>query len=53
MVLICMVFNQLMFQNNNKNYYDFIKEYGGGEYLEPGAVQDIYGKQITDLEGKN
>jgi hypothetical protein len=35
-----------------QNYYDFIKEYGGGEYLEPGAVQDIYGKQITDLEEK-
>ena len=35
-----------------KEYYDFIKEYGGGEYLEPGAVQDIYGKQIIDLKEK-
>jgi hypothetical protein len=35
-----------------QDYYDFIKEYGGGEYLEPGAVQDIYGKQIINLKEK-
>jgi len=35
-----------------KEYYDFIKEYGGGEYLEPEAVQDIYGKKIIDLQEK-
>ena len=35
-----------------QEYYDFIKEYGGGEYLQPGAVEDIYGKKIIDLQEK-
>ena len=35
-----------------QEYYDFIKEYGSGEYLEPGAVKDIYGKKIIDLQEK-
>ena len=35
-----------------QEYYDFIKEYGSGEYLQPGAVEDIYGKKIIDLQEK-
>ena len=35
-----------------QQYYDFLKEYGGGEYLLPGAVEDIYGKKIIDLQEK-
>lgn len=35
-----------------QNYYDFLKEYGGGKYLEPGASTDIYGEYITSLEEK-
>ena len=35
-----------------QEYYNFIKEYDDGEYLQPGAVEDIYGKQIIDLKEK-
>jgi len=35
-----------------KNYYDFLKEYGGGKYLEPGATTNIYGEYVTGLEEK-
>jgi len=35
-----------------QEYYNFIKEYDDGEYLQPGAVEDIYGKKIIDLQEK-
>jgi hypothetical protein len=38
--------------NQQRKYYDFVKEYGGGEYLEPGATTDIYGNYISGLEEK-
>jgi hypothetical protein len=38
--------------SQQQKYNEFMKEYGGGEYFEPGATTDIYGKYVSGLEEK-
>jgi len=38
--------------SQQQKYNEFMKEYGGGEYFEPGATADIYGKYVSGLEEK-
>jgi hypothetical protein len=38
--------------SEQQKYYDFLKEYGSGEYLEPGGPANIYKQQISNLEQK-
>jgi len=35
-----------------QQYYDFLKEYGGGKYFEPDATNKIYGEYVSGLEEK-
>ena len=38
--------------SQQQKYYDFLKEYGQGEYLDSGAATDIYGNYVSGLEEK-